>query len=62
MAELEKHAESPIPTDPMGQIGRRDAVSFGNREDIVAVEDVPAEFVEEIQDARRIGNHLMDRR
>lgn len=62
MAELEEHTEGPVLADPAGQVGRRDAIGFGDGEDIVAVEDVAAKFVEKIEDARRIGNHLVDRR
>ena len=62
MAELEEHAESSILSDPLGQVGRRNAVGFGDGEDIVAVEDLPAEFVEKVEDARRISDHLVDGR
>lgn len=50
-----------LPTH-WGRSAGRDAVGFGDGEDIVAVEDLPAEFVEKVEDARRISDHLVDGR
>ena len=60
VAELEEHREDAILADPLRQLLRADAVGLADREDIVAIEDVAAELVQEVEDARRVGRHLMD--
>lgn len=60
MAEFKEHTENAVFADPTGQIFRCHPIGFGNSEDIVAVEDLTAKFMEKIKDARRIGDHLMD--
>lgn len=60
MAELEEHREDAILADPLRQLLRADAVGLADREDIVTIEDVAAELVQEVEDARRVGRHLMD--
>ena len=62
MAELEEHGEDAVLADPEGKLFGRDAVRLADGEDVVPVEDARAEFVQEVEDARRIRRHLMDAR
>ena len=60
MAELEEHREDAVLADPLRQFLRADAVGLADREDVVTVEYVAAELVQEVEDARRVGRHLVD--
>ena len=60
MAELEEHREDTVLADPLRQFLRADAIGLADREDVVTVEDLAAELVQEVEDARRVGRHLVD--
>lgn len=60
MAEFKEHTENAVFADPSGQFFRGHPIGFSNGEDIVTIKNLAAKFMEKIEDARRIGNHLMD--
>lgn len=60
MAEFKEHTENAVFADPFGQLFRCHPIGFGDGEDIVTIENLAAKFMEKVEDARRIGNHLMD--
>ena len=60
VAELKYHVENAVFTHPTGEVLRLYAVGLADGEDVPPCEDLVLEFMEEVEDARRVGRHGMN--